>query len=155
MAHSRELERLQDVLAVDARQGELKRAMTTLSMPEGGWIKYLRRALGMSSSDLAKALKVEVSTITRLEQNETQGRIKLETLRRVADEMGCDLVYGLVPREPIQETINRKASAVAIKRISRLQQTMSLEQQGLSQEALEKLIEHQAQEIIRSRKVWK
>jgi hypothetical protein len=39
--------------------------------------------------------------VTRLEQSEASDRIRLDTLRRAADALGCDLVYLLVPRRPL------------------------------------------------------
>lgn len=142
-------------LILDDRLPKMQQAGRLLSRPPGGWIRHVRLALGMSSSELAKKLGVEVSTISRLEQNEAADRVKLETLRKVADELGCDLVYALVPRQSIESTLKTRALALARTRVNRLQNTMVLEKQGLSSSALSKLVDQEAESILRSGKVWK
>jgi predicted DNA-binding mobile mystery protein A len=109
----------------------------------------------MSAADLAGRLGVEISTVSRIESSELNGTIKLETLRRFADQLGCDLVYALVPRQSLDRAVNQRAREVASKRVARLQQTMSLEQQGLGQADLRQLIEQEAQEVVRSGALWR
>jgi len=41
---------------------------------------------------------VSHQAITQFEQAERTGRIPLASLRRVADAIGCELVYGVVPK---------------------------------------------------------
>ena len=52
----------------------------------------------MSGTELAARMGVGQSTVSGLEQGEVQGTIRLDTLRRVADALDCDLVYYLSPR---------------------------------------------------------
>jgi hypothetical protein len=40
---------------------------------------------------------------------ETEGRIELNTLRRGAEALGCELVYGLVPKEG---SLRERAAAI-------------------------------------------
>jgi predicted DNA-binding mobile mystery protein A len=142
-------------LALDAAQAKRRAAVEVLARPEGGWISAIRHALGMSAADLAGRLGVEISTVSRIESSELNGTIKLETLRRFADQLGCDLVYALVPRQSLDRAVNQRAREVASKRVARLQQTMSLEQQGLGQADLRQLIEQEAQEVVRSGALWR
>ena len=142
-------------LTLDAAQAKRRAAVDLLARPEGGWISAIRRALGMSAADLAGRLGVEISTVSRIEASEVGETIKLETLRRFADQLGCDLVYALVPRQSLNRAVNQRAREIATKRVARLQQTMSLEQQGLGQAALEQLIEQEAEEVIRSGALWR
>jgi predicted DNA-binding mobile mystery protein A len=142
-------------LALDAAQAKRRAAVEVLARPEGGWIRAIRLALGMSAADLAGRLGVEISTVSRIESSELNGTIKLETLKRFADQLGCDLVYALVPRQSLDRAVNQRAHEIASKRVARLQQTMSLEQQGLGQADLEQLIEREAEEVIRSGALWR
>jgi predicted DNA-binding mobile mystery protein A len=97
---------------LDAR---LRRAAHLLpdARPERGWIRTIRDALGMSSSELAARLGVSQSWIPALERNEVDGSIKLETLERAADALGCELVYALVPRTSLAEAVEQQAQLMA------------------------------------------
>jgi predicted DNA-binding mobile mystery protein A len=75
--------------------------LRALSRPERGWVRAVREALGMSAAALADRLNITGGAVTRLEQSEAADRVQLDTLRRAADALGCDLVYLLVPRRPL------------------------------------------------------
>jgi predicted DNA-binding mobile mystery protein A len=66
--------------------------------PEG-WMRAVRQAIGIPVVELARRMGVKKSQIFRLEESEQQGRVRVDTLRRAAEAMGCELVYALVPRE--------------------------------------------------------
>jgi predicted DNA-binding mobile mystery protein A len=66
--------------------------------PEG-WMRAVRQAIGLPAAELARRMKVRQTQVFRLEESEQQGRVRVATLRRAADAMGCELVYALVPRE--------------------------------------------------------
>ena len=61
--------------------------------PKEGWIRTLRKALGMSSPQLAKRLGVSKSQTSQMERMELEDRITLKQLRRVAKALDCDLHY--------------------------------------------------------------
>src|SRR6266403_836753 len=71
--------------------------------PLRGWIKAIREALGMSTLQLAKRLKIKQPSVVALEQSEAKGTIELATLRRVAEALDCTLVYALVPNKPLAQ----------------------------------------------------
>ena len=48
-----------------------------------------------------------------LERREADGAITLESLERAADALGCDLVYALIPRRPLEEMLHDQAQKVA------------------------------------------
>jgi predicted DNA-binding mobile mystery protein A len=68
--------------------------------------------------------------VTRLEQSEAADRIRLETLRRAADALGCDLVYLLVPRRPLTTVVRDRARELARWQVAATEQTMRLEDQA-------------------------
>lgn len=72
--------------------------------PPSGWLKAIREALGMTATHLAKKLGVATSSVTRLEISEADDTISLGSLRRVAEALGCELQYALVPKETLAET---------------------------------------------------
>src|SRR6266581_6029985 len=68
--------------------------------PQKGWIRALREVAGVSVRELAARLSDSPSTglIPHLEKSEAEYRITLGSLRAVADALGCQLVYALVPK---------------------------------------------------------
>lgn len=141
--------------AIDADLKSLQQAKVVLERPAGGWIRAIREALGMRSQDLAARLGVEISTVTRLEQSEMAETAKLETMRRVAEELGCDFVYGFVPRQSLEERVQYRAREVAIGAVMRTQQTMALENQGLDQDQLNLLVNRRATRKIEKGDLWR
>ncbi len=64
-----------------------------------GWLRMMRHAVGIPVAEMARRLGVGGSEVYRMEYAEDRGVIELQTLRRAAEALGCDLVYGLAPRE--------------------------------------------------------
>jgi predicted DNA-binding mobile mystery protein A len=114
-----------------------------LARPPRGWIRAVREALGMSAAALAARLGVTAGAVTRLEQSEAAERIRLDTLRRTADALGCDLVYLLVPRRPLTAVVRDRARDLAHRQIAAVEQTMRLEDQatGTAKEMEDQLTE--------------
>jgi predicted DNA-binding mobile mystery protein A len=98
--------------------------------PPLGWVRAIRQALGMSAAALAMRLGTTAGAVTRLEQSEASDRIRLDTLRRAADALGCDLVYLLVPRRPLTATVRDRARELAHMQVASVEQTMRLEDQA-------------------------
>lgn len=141
--------------SLDAEFEALHSAKRVLARPSGGWIRAVREALGMRSVDLANRLKVEISTVTRIEQNEISGVVKLETMRRIADELGCDFVYGFVPKDLLEQRVQQRAKSTAAAAVKRTQHTMALEGQALSQRDLDVLVNRRAARELERGALWK
>jgi len=116
--------------------------------PPKGWIKVLREGLGMPASYLSRVINVEQSTIKRYEEAEASGAISLKTLQKVADAMGCDLKYALVPKVPLPQVIEERAQAVAEVRMKTLTHTMALEGHSTLEEEWATLVADQAKALI-------
>jgi predicted DNA-binding mobile mystery protein A len=123
--------------------------------PHRGWVRALREALGMSSADLASRLGVSRQAILQMERSEADGSIRLETLRRAAEAMDCRLVYALVPNEPLEETIDRRARMLAVEELSHARNTMALEDQAVETGDDEWLVDELADELKKSRRLWR
>lgn len=104
--------------------------LRALARPPRGWVRTIREALGMSAATLAERLGTTAGAVTRLEQSEAADRIRLDTLRRAADALGCDLVYLLVPRRPLTAVVRDRARELAHYQIAATEQTMRLEDQA-------------------------
>src|SRR3984885_14833668 len=101
-----------------------------LARPPRGWVRAIREALGMSAATLGARLGTTAGAVTRLEQPGPADRIRLDTLRRAADALGCDLVYLLVPRRPLSAVVRDRARELARRQVAAVQQTMRLEDQA-------------------------
>src|SRR5208283_5673112 len=76
----------------------LRAARSLPTRPKGGWIASLREALGLTLAEVGRQVRVPRQNVQQYERAEATDRITLGTLRRVANAMGCDLVYVLVPK---------------------------------------------------------
>lgn len=99
-----------------------------------GWIRAIREALGMSTTQLGKRVGIDQSRISRLENAELHGNIKLSSLQKIAGALGMEFVYGFVPRQSLEDMVRDQAKKIALERMARLNHTMSLELQELSDE---------------------
>lgn len=128
---------------LDAHFKELQ-SFRKLVRPPRGWIRAIREALGMSSAVLGARLDVTAGAVIRLEQSEASDRIRLDTLRRAADALGCDLVYALVPRRPLNTVVRERARELAHMQAAAVEQTMRLEDQATGEtKALEERLTRQ------------
>lgn len=127
-----------------------------INRPNEGWIRTLRKALGMSGPQLAARLGISKSQASQMERMEAEDRITLKQLRRVADSLDCDLVYGLVPRKPVDEMIKDRALLKASCLVNKTDVQMKLEAQQLSPEKLQQQIKLEAERLVREmpRDLW-
>ena len=128
----------------------------TVIRPKEGWIRTLRKALGMSSPQLARRLGVSKSQASQMERMEIEDRITLKALRRVADALECDFQYALVPRQPVQNMIRDRANVKARALAEKTQAQMSLEAQQLSENGLRKQVTREVDRLVRDmpRDLW-
>lgn len=104
-------------------------AMPREQPPKGGWIRTIRRALGMTMAQLGKRLRVSAPGIADLESRDANESISVARLRIAADALGCDLQIAFVPRVPLAEMVERQAILKASQENRRLVHTMKLENQ--------------------------
>jgi predicted DNA-binding mobile mystery protein A len=119
------------------RLAQVERAVSQAAVParpNSGWIQAIRKALGMTTRQLAERVGVSQSTLATLEKSEADERITLRSLRKVADALDCELQYVLVPRAPLSGRVEGRAEAIAIDRVSRILHTMRLEDQAPSEQ---------------------
>ena len=124
--------------------------------PRGGWLKAVRRGLGMSANQLATRLQVTRQAVADQERREVDGTITLAAIRKAARAMGCDLYYAVVPRRPISDMVRSQARHVAERRLGDIAHSMSLEGQTVPDEEFERQVDDLADQIVRDlpRDLW-
>ena len=143
---------------MDRKLPTLQRAAAVLKQaaPRSGWLKTIRSALDMGASALGRKLGIAHSSALELEQNEVSGSITLASLRKAADALDADLVYAIVPRKKLRDTISARAREVAREQIMPIAKSMALEQQGISQAQIKRQIAELAQELEeKPRELWR
>ena len=125
--------------------------------PPSGWIKAIREALGMPAAHLAKRLGLVPSTVLRLETSEADDTITLGSLRRVAEALGCELQYALVPKQTLAQTMEAQANKVARERMAIVAHSMALEAQASSDDAVNTQVQEIAESLLRGsrRELWR
>ena len=127
-----------------------------LPRPKEGWIRTLRKALGMSSPQLGRLLGVSKAQASQIERMEIDDRVTLKQLRRVAEKLDCELVYALVPRSSIKELIRERARYKAKNIVESANKHMILESQQLSDMSLKEQIDLEINRLIQDmpRDLW-
>ncbi|HEY2357686.1 MAG TPA: mobile mystery protein A [Phenylobacterium sp.] len=120
---------------LDRRFADLQPFASAAVRPPRGWIRAIRDGLGLTAGQLARRMGVKQPRITELEKGEASGRITIQSLERAAEAMGCRLVYALVPMRPLSDTIDQRAVSLASQQLASIEQTMRLENQGVSDKA--------------------
>ncbi len=131
------------------------RKMEPLIRPERGWIRAIREAVGMTTGQFAKRLGVAQPRVAALERAEANDAVTLRTLRQAAEALDCVLVYALVPKTSLDDMVRDRARIMADRQLARTDQTMRLENQGVSRARLERAREDLATELTRDgRRLW-
>jgi predicted DNA-binding mobile mystery protein A len=127
------------------------------SRPPSGWLKAIRKALGMPATHLAKRLGVVPSTVARLETSEVDETISLATLRRAAEVLGCELHYALVPKQSLSTTLDARATQLARARMGSIAHTMALEAQATSKDTVDSQTRALAENLLKGsrRELWR
>lgn len=129
----------------------LETARSLPPRPSQGWIASVREALGLSQRQVGESMRATGQAIQQFEQAEAKDSITLRALRRVAGNMGCDVVYVLVPRTgSFAELAEQPTRERAARDVKSVVHTMALEDQ--KPENTSKLIEEEAQRRLNRRK---
>lgn len=122
--------------------------------PRSGWIRAIRDALGMSTSELAHRVGLTKGRVSQIERAEQDRSLTLDTLERVADALGCRVEYVLVPRQPLDDMVREQAQAKAAAEIAAVDHTMALEDQRPDAESTRQRIDEAARRYIDKRGLW-
>lgn len=123
-------------------------ASYTASRPREGWIKSVRTALGMSSRELGRRLGKTNTEILAIEKREAQNKVTLETLQKVAEAMGCRLLYAFIPMaDSLESMVTANATKAASRIVNKTRQSMQLEDQDVNDEVSKNQVEDLAHEL--------
>ena len=126
------------------------RQLSSLKKPCEGWLTVLRKALGMSGSQVAALADVSRNAIYQAEGNEREGAITINQMQKIAEAMGGRFVYAVIPKNGCVDNLIRvQAQHKAEARILRASAHMVLEKQALKRTQMEKRIKELADELIR------
>lgn len=117
-------------------------------IPQQGWIKTIREVLGLSASQLGKKVGIDQSRVSRLENAERSGNLKLSSLQKIAKGLNMRFVYGFVPETTLEAMVREQARRIALKRLKTLDSTMRLEKQALSEEDKKKALDDMIEKIL-------
>jgi predicted DNA-binding mobile mystery protein A len=127
-------------------------AARSLPRPVHGWLKTVREALGLTLDTVGKRTRNSRSDVRAFERAEVRDRITLRSLRKVADAMGCELVYAIVPRS--SSTFAQLAEAPirdeARKGVLAVEHSMALEGQAAGRVA--EKVKEETRRILKKRK---
>lgn len=105
-------------------------------LPPEGWLKTVRKALGMSGTQLSKRMGVTKSRISKMEHDEPTGSVTLKTMKVMAEAMDCRFIYAVIPKAEIEEIVKRRALKKAREQVHAASIHMALESQSLNEEQL-------------------
>jgi len=138
------------------RSVEALRTSNLPSIPRGGWIRAIRKAIGMTSEQLAKRLQVTRQAVNDAERREAANEMTLAQLRRFAAALDCEFVYALVPRRPLRDVVERRAEMLANAEVAKVSHSMALEAQGTDQILVSEHVEQVKRHLLAQRwsRLW-
>ena len=135
----------------------LKRFFQLMGYEKNSWVRMMREALGINQTQLAKLIGSSQPRVAKIENDELDGKVTLETLEKVADAMHMKFVYGFVPKdESLEEIVENRARKIAVERLKRISHSMALEDQGLYAKENKQALENMIQKIMinEHKKIW-
>jgi predicted DNA-binding mobile mystery protein A len=94
---------------LDRQLPAMQQAHLGLEVPSKGWLRAVRGALGLTQRKVAAKLRMKQQPYAAIEEREMSGTVTLETLRRAAGALDCELVYFLVPRPGVARSFEELA----------------------------------------------
>jgi predicted DNA-binding mobile mystery protein A len=125
----------------------LLRKKELFARPPRGWIKAIRESLGMTTRQFARRIGIVQSRAVDIEKAEVKGSITLDSLERAARALDCELVYALVPRNPLETMVQERANRIAKRRLKQAAHSMALEDQSVTEEDTEEQIKELARQL--------
>ncbi len=131
-------------------------AYPAFEAPSKGWLRAIRESLGMPLRTLAERVGTSPQAIQQIEKREANQSITLASLRSAAESLDCVLLYAIVPKRPLQETIRTAAEQAADTILSGAAQTMELEDQTVRKAPMETTREELILELEKNpRLLWR
>ncbi len=101
-----------------------------LSIPSSGWIKAIRKSLGMSMRQLGNRMGITAQSVKEIEDRELYGTISVKVLKQFGNALNMKFIYGFIPVESnLESMINQRAMEIAQEIVHRTSISMKLEDQ--------------------------
>ena len=115
-------------------------------------IKMIRTAFGMTQNQLAKKMGFNSNaTIAKLENKEKENPT-IETLKKYADALECELLIRFVPKKEIKHLLNEIAEKKAQKIVNLSVANSAMELQKPDKEIIKTEVERIKKELLEKRK---
>ena len=119
-------------------------------VPKEGWLRLIRKSLNISLLQLGRRLSISPQGVKKIEQNEAEGSITLNTLRNAGEALNLKLVYGFIPKDgSLEKMIETRARELAKKIVMRTSVTMKLEGQENSDKRIREAITEMTEDLKR------
>lgn len=118
-------------------------------IPLEGWLRTVRKALGISGAQLARKMGVTRARVAQAEHAELSGGATLKSMQTAADAMGCRFVYAIVPEKRIEDIIAAQARRKALALVRTTSTHMALESQNLPDDKIAAEVDRIANELLR------
>ncbi len=126
-------------------------------MPTTGWIRFVRKSIGMSLRQLGERMGITAQSVSDIENREAESKVTLATLRDAAEALDMRLVYAIVPKHgTMKDMVRRQARKLAEDAVARTSISMSLEEQSVPREELLREVDYLVEELMRknTRTFW-
>jgi predicted DNA-binding mobile mystery protein A len=91
-----------------ARDSKSFPRMKSEAVPRAGWVREIRTALGLSQSQLAARAGVSRATVQQMERAESERRITVASLDKLAAAMDCRVAIAILPKGGSLEDVRRR-----------------------------------------------
>jgi predicted DNA-binding mobile mystery protein A len=124
--------------------------------PSIGWIRTIRKALGINTRQLGEKTGVSSERIVRIEADELENKLTMATLQKMAEAMNCRFVYAFVPNDNLDKIIQKAAQDKAKTQMSRISHSMTIEDQKTGVKELNEQIDILTEEYLNKniKKIW-
>ncbi|MFA1671417.1 mobile mystery protein A [Rhizobium mongolense] len=117
-------------------------------VPAEGWIRTVRKALGMSGAQLGKRMGHTRARVAQVEKAELEGGVTLKSMQVAAEAMGCRFVYAIVPPVTVENVIIEQARKKALATIGIASKHMALENQAVQDSRTQQEVARLMNELI-------
>jgi predicted DNA-binding mobile mystery protein A len=91
---------------LDKQIPAMQQAKNDVAMPVRGWLRAIREAFGITQKDAGIKMGMRQQGYRLVEEREIRGAVTIDTLRRAADALDCELVYFLLPKKGAARTFS-------------------------------------------------
>jgi predicted DNA-binding mobile mystery protein A len=133
------------------------RSLVESGMPDIGWIKSIRISLGMTVLDLALRVGIDQSRISRLENAEKEGNVKLSSMQKIARALDMEFVYGFVPKTSLEATLYEQGVKYVINKVENTPENLKVETRRSSKQERDNALKDMIQKILieKPKRFWR